>query len=201
MKKTVLLLMLFVSAVAFAAAGGEPAAAPSDFSIGEWNGNVYSNDFLGISYKLPDGWIKYSDEEIAAVMNLSLEMLNDNQKALADLAKLTVVFHMIVKNPETGENISVLTEKVHLDVTSIYYLENLKAQLSALTAINYTIGELSKETIGGREYDVLTATASVSDKTLTLKYYCCKLGKYFLSIVASSMNGEKAAGNLIKAFE
>lgn len=201
MKKTVLLLMLFVSAVAFSAAGGEPAAAPSDFSIGEWNGNVYSNDFLGISYKLPDGWIKYSDEEIAAVMNLSLEMLNDNQKALADLAKLTVVFHMIVKNPETGENISVLTEKVHLDVTSIYYLENLKAQLSALTAINYTIGELSKETIGGREYDVLTATASVSDKTLTLKYYCCKLGKYFLSIVASSMNGEKAAGNLIKAFE
>ncbi len=195
MKKTVLLLMLFVSAVAFA------AAAPSDFSIGEWNGNVYSNDFLGISYKLPDGWIKYSDEEIAAVMNLSLEMLNDNQKALADLAKLTVVFHMIVKNPETGDNISVLTEKVHLDVTSIYYLENLKAQLSALTAINYTIGELSKETIGGREYDVLTATASVSDKTLTLKYYCCKLGKYFLSIVASSMNGEKAAGNLIKAFE
>ena len=201
MTKTVLLLMLFVSAVAFAAAGSEPAAAPSDFSIGEWNGNVYSNDFLGISYKLPDGWIKYSDEEIAAVMNLSLEMLNDNQKALADLAKLTVVFHMIVKNPETGENISVLTEKVHLDVTSIYYLENLKAQLSALTAINYTIGELSKETIGGREYDVLTATASVSDKTLTLKYYCCKLGKYFLSIVASSMNGEKAAGNLIKAFE
>ncbi len=195
MKKTVLLLMLFVSAVAFA------AAAPSDFSIGEWNGNVYSNDFLGISYELPDGWIKYSDEEIAAVMNLSLEMLNDNQKALADLAKLTVVFHMIVKNPETGDNISVLTEKVHLDVTSIYYLENLKAQLSALTAINYTIGELSKETIGGREYDVLTATASVSDKTLTLKYYCCKLGKYFLSIVASSMNGEKAAGNLIKAFE
>ncbi len=195
MKKTVLLLMLFVSAVAFA------AAAPSDFSIGEWNGNVYSNDFLGISYKLPDGWIKYSDEEIAAVMNLSLEMLNDNQKALADLAKLTVVFHMIVKNPETGDNISVLTEKVHLDVTSIYYLENLKAQLSALTAINYTIGELSKGTIGGRGYDVLTATARVSDKTLTLKYYCCKLGKYFLSIVASSMNGEKAAGNLIKAFE
>ena len=201
MKKTVLILMLFVFAVIFAAAGGEPTAAPSDFSIGEWNGNVYTNDFLGISYKLPDGWIKYSDEEIAAVMNLSMEMLNDNQKALADLAKLTVVYYMLVKNPATGENISVFTEKVHLDVTSIYYLENLKAQLSTLTAINYTIGDFTKETVGGREYDVLTATTSVADKTLTQKYYCCKLGKYFLSIVASSMNGEKAAGNLVKAFE
>ena len=193
--------MLFVSIVTFAAAKDAPSAAPSDFSIGEWNGNVYTNDFLGISYKLPDGWTKLSDEEIAAVMHLGIEMLNDNQKALADLAKLTVVYYMLAKSPATGENISVFTEKVPVDVTAIYYLENLKAQLPTITAINYTIGEFTKETVGGREYDVLTATAEASGRTLTQKYYCYKLGKYFLSIIASSMNGEKAVDNLIKAFD
>ncbi len=54
--------------------------AAAEFSTGEWYGNVYTNDFIGIKYELPQGWEKYGDEEIAEIMNLGKEFLNDNQK-------------------------------------------------------------------------------------------------------------------------
>jgi hypothetical protein len=28
----------------------------TEFSMGEWNDNVYTNDFLGLKFNLPEGW-------------------------------------------------------------------------------------------------------------------------------------------------
>ena len=42
----------------------------TDISRGEWNGNQYVNEFANIKFNLPSGWSKYSDEQIAQVMNV-----------------------------------------------------------------------------------------------------------------------------------
>ena len=200
MRKIILILMLFACTVTFAAAKEAGTSVPANFSMGSWNGNVYTNDFLGLKFTLPEGWTRYSDEQIAAAMNLSNEKLND-QKSLVELAKLTVVNYMFVNNPTTGETIVVTTEKAHLDVTTEFYLDNIKTQLEALTSVSYKVSGITKETIADREYHVLTAALTSSGKTVIQKYYCCRLDKHFLSIMVVSPKGKKAAGELIKAFE
>lgn len=92
--------------------------AAAEFSTGEWYGNVYTNDFIGIKYELPQGWEKYGDEEIAEIMNLGKEFLNDNQKKYAELSKLTTVYHILTNNPATSDTICLITEKTFLGISA-----------------------------------------------------------------------------------
>ena len=83
----------------------------TDISRGEWNGNQYVNEFANIKFNLPSGWSKYSDEQIAQVMNVGVELLNDDQKKLAELAQSMVIYGMVANDDTTKANVSVLLEK------------------------------------------------------------------------------------------
>lgn len=172
-----------------------------EFSMGEWNDNVYTNEFLGLKFKLPEGWTYASDEEIADMMNLGTEFLNDDQKVAAEVSKLTSAYYMVANDPNTGNNVSIISEKPVMEVSTENYMNQLKAQLSAVESINYEIGETSKEKIADREYDTLTASASMSGVKITQKYYIYKMDRYFIGIIATSTTGETAFNEMIKSFE
>lgn len=172
-----------------------------EFSMGEWNNNVYTNEFLGLKFKLPEGWNYASDEEIADMMNLGTELLNDDQKAAAEVSKLTTAYYMVANDPNTGNSISIISEKPVMEVSTEYYMNELKTQLSAVESINYEIGETSKEKIADREYDTLTASASMSGVKITQKYYIYKMDRYFVGIIVTSTTGETAFNEMIKSFE
>lgn len=192
----VLVLLMFVLAMAVAA-----PKSSGELSMGEWKKNVYTNDFLGIKYRLPEGWTRYGDAEMAEIMQLGTELISDNQKYLAELAKLNLVYYMLVNNPSTGDNIVVLTEKSALDYTVDYYIDAVKTQLQNVDALKYEFSATSKEKIAGVEYNALVATASTGNISMTQKYYARKMGKYFVSIIASSRSGEAAINDMMKAFE
>lgn len=173
----------------------------TQFSMGKWEDNVYTNDFLGIKFNLPEGWKAATDEEIAKMMNVGKELLNDDQKALAELAEKSGVYYMSVNDPSTGNNIIVLTEKTAVDVNTEYYINQLKTQLTSVNSVKYTIGETSKATIAGREYDTLTATASMYGYTTTQRYYVYKMDKYFVGIIVTSNTGESAIDEMMNSFE
>lgn len=173
----------------------------TEFSMGKWEDNVYTNDFLGIKFNLPEGWKAATDEEIAKMMNVGKELLNDDQKALAELAEKSGVYYMSVNDPSTGNNIIVLTEKTAVNVNTDYYINQLKTQLTSVSSIKYQIGETSKATVAGREYDTLTATASMYGYTTTQRYYVYKIDKYFVGIIVTSNTGESAIDEMMNSFE
>ena len=41
-----------------------------EFSLGDTTGSTYTNDFLGISCTLPEGWVFYTDEQMKELNNL-----------------------------------------------------------------------------------------------------------------------------------
>ncbi len=170
-----------------------------EFSMGEWNDNVYENNFLGIKFNLPEGWKSSTDEEIAEMMNLGVEMLNDDQKAAAELAELTSVTYVVANNPNTGNSVTIMSEKPLMEVTTEYYITQLRTQLSAIESMKYEIGETSKEKIADTEYDVLTV--SVPDYGIMQKYYVHKMDKYIICIIATSVNGETGINEIIECFE
>ena len=179
----------------------EEKSESKEFSMGEWENNVYTNDFLGIKYNLPSGWKYSSDEEIAKLMNVGKELLNDDQKNLGEIAELTSVYYVVANDPNTGNNIVIMSEKPLMEASTDYYINSLKTQLENLDSINYEIGETSKETIGSRQYDTLTVSTSSNGVKLAQKYYIYKLDKYFVDIIVTSTNGEANISNMMKSFE
>lgn len=172
-----------------------------EFSMGSWSDNVYLNDFLGLKFKLPNGWKYSSDEEIAEMMNLGAELLNDEQKAAAEVSKLNSAYYMVANDPNTGDNISIISEKPAMEVTTEFYINQLKTQLQNVNTINYEIGETSKETVAGKECDTLTVDASMSGVKMTQRYYIYKVDKYVICIISTSTSGEQKINDIMKNFE
>ena len=204
MKKAIkiALIIFLVASMLFALTGcGKEKENKVEFSMGEWKDNVYENEFLGLEFNLPEGWEYSSDEEIAKTMNLGTELLNDDQKYAAEVSKLNSVYYMLAKNPSTGDNVTVLSEKPLVDVTTEYYLDQLETQLTAVDSINYEIGDASKEKVAGREYSTLTVKAKMSGIELTQKYFVYKMDEYFIGIIATSANGETGINDMMKSFK
>lgn len=172
-----------------------------EFSMGSWSDNVYSNDFLGLKFKLPNGWKYSSDEEIAEMMNLGTELLNDEQKAAAEISKLNNAYYMVANDPNTGDNISIISEKPAMEVTTEFYINQLKTQLQNVNTIKYEIGETSKEAVAGKECDTLTVDASMSGVKMTQRYYIYKVDKYVVCIISTSTSGEQKINEIMKSFE
>ena len=167
-------------------------------SLGTWEGSVYTNDFLNLTYNLPQNWVKYSDEEIAEIMNLGAEIVTNGNEFLKEVSKLTSVYYIFTQDLETNNNVSVYSEKVVYDFDVEYYLTQVKNQLESLTDINYVIGENSSANIDGVEYTTLDV--SVAGLPILQKYYVRKQGKYFVGIIATSMTGEEGITEIMECF-
>lgn len=177
----------------------ETSKTEKELSMGSWNESVYTNDFLNLKYTLPAGWISYSNEEIATLMNISSDLAYGEKDFLKEIAKLTSVYYLFTQNTTNNNNVSVLTEKPLVDVTVEYYIDQLKTQLAAMTTIKYEIGETSTIKIGDKDVTVLSVTAP--EYNLLQKYFVYKVDKYFVGIVATSTTGEDGINEIINCFE
>ena len=150
---------------------------------------------------MPEGWIYSSDEEIAEMMNLGTELLNDEQKASAEIAKLTSAYYMVAQDENTGSNVTIVSEKQLANTTTEDYISALKTQLSSVQSMSYKIGETSKEKVGEIETDTLTVSAETYGVQVAQKYYVYKIDKYIVAIIATSLEGETGINEIIECFE
>ena len=87
MKKWLALLLAAMMALALVACGDTPANNDNDnkdndtkteeFARGSWDGNVYTNDSLNLTVTVPDGWKIATDEELAAIMGITIDSLTE----------------------------------------------------------------------------------------------------------------------------
>ena len=173
-----------------------------EFSMGEWKVNTYENSFLGVKFELPNGWERLDNEQIAEMMNLGNTIVsNDLNADIEEIKDLNSACYMVANDTSTGNNITIMSEKPILNVTTGKYLESLKSGLEQMTTIKYVIGETSKETVAGKTYDTLTATATVNGVSLVQKYYVRKVDNYVLAIIATSITGEDGINSMMKSFK
>ena len=171
-----------------------------EFSKGEWNNGVYENKFLGLKFKLPDGWKYSSDEEIAKNLNNGLELLNEDQREKVEEALETKgVFYLQANDLTTNNNVQVFTEKVPTGISEEAYLEQVSKQLSALENVNYNIGEIAKEKVTNKEYTTLQV--EVPEYNVLQKYFIYKKDNYIVGIIVTSITGKTAISEIIENFE
>ncbi len=170
------------------------------FPKGEWNNGVYENKFLGLKFKLPDGWKYSSDEEIAKNLNNGLELLNEDQREKVEEALETKgVFYLQANDLTTNNNVQVFTEKVPTGISEEAYLEQVSKQLSALENVNYNIGEIAKEKVTNKEYTTLQV--EVPEYNVLQKYFIYKKDNYIVGIIVTSITGKTAISEIIENFE
>lgn len=171
-----------------------------EFSMGEWNDNVYTNDFLGLKFNLPEGWTYSSDKELAKELNNGLELLNEDQRESVEKALETKgIYYLQAKDPATNNNVLVFTEKVPKGTSEEYYLQQVANQLSAIESVNYNIGQIGKENILNKEY--FTLQEEIEEYGVLQKHYIYIKGDYVVGIIITSITGENVFDEVIREFE
>lgn len=171
-----------------------------EVSLGNWDGSTYKNDFLNLSYTLPENWIRYSDDEIMKLMNLGTELAYSDNEAMKKILDLTSVYYLFAQNENNYSNVSVFSEKVILDITVEQYLEQVKKQLLTQPDFKFVPGEMSSTHISGIEYKTLDV--KVDDFDMIQKYLIRKEGDYFIGInVTSAIGSVNEIEEIINCFK
>lgn len=162
--------------------------------------NVYNNGYADITFKLPDGWAFATDEQIADMMNVAVEMLDSENGNLAEVIEETGLYDMVANDQTNGTSVMVMFEKSMLNVNEEYYLNNVKNGLEAVTEFSYQVSdEITTQTVGGREYKVLTA--EVPEYNMVQKYYVEKKDNYFIDILITYIDGVADLDSILANFQ
>lgn len=172
-----------------------------EFSMGEWEGNVYKNDFLGFTYTMPEEWTRSTDEEIADEMKIAKDLLTDKQQLAYEASKLNNVYYLVASNEKTGDNVRVISEKTSSSVSTIDYINAVKSGLAEVTTIKYEEVGVTKEKLGNIDCDVLTEKGVYLGVTVYQKYYVYKVDNYCVSVIVTTSAGESKIDEMVACFK
>lgn len=162
--------------------------------------NVYKSEYAGITFKLPEGFKYATDEEIAEMMNIGAEVLSEHRDNVAEIIDQTGLYDMVAQDENYGTSVMVMFEKATLNVGVDFYLSNVKKGLEEVTEMGYQVSDdLTTETVGGKEYKVLTAT--IPEMGLTQKYYVQKKDGYFIDILVTYFDEYVDLNTLLANFQ
>ena len=171
-------------------------------SLGTWSDNTYTNDFLGVTYTMPEGWVRKTDEEILEDMELGAELIGNNAELNKKIAELTTVTYFMTSDINTGNNIILMSEKTFSsNITIDKYMDAVITNIQKVDTINYTVGERKKENINGFKYESLDLSASSDGVTINQRYYVRKNGRYFISVIITSVTGTESIPDMIGAIK
>ena len=162
----------------------EPAEIPAEVTgspvRGKWNGNVYSSAYLGFRFVLQDGWAVASEAEIATLMELGEEILNEiseNELSIPsefwDMADITVFHELMASNIDTGASVQIIFERLLFPNTGISAPDYIKIAAPFLEEFGFTVDLSNTDTvkIGENSWYLLAAEVNYGEIPLYQNMY------------------------------
>lgn len=162
---------------------------------GKWDGETFTSEFADLKLQLPDGWVSATDEEIASIMGVTVEALNNNGNQLSEeLLKQQSIYDAVVQNKTTGNNIIIMLENLKMSVggtkcTEEEYMDAVKEQIKQSSGDGYKFGEVYEEKVGTYTYKVFKA--EITDTEQVQYFYARRVEDYMNSIVVTICDDEK----------
>ena len=198
MKKLLALILALIMAVAFTSCGddrtfddiggnidGGSVSSEEDtlVELGGVDGTVYKNASVGIQVVAPEGWIFYSDAEIAE--------LNQNN---TDLEASNSMIDMMIIETTSGNNVSVSFEnlgKIYGSVIGVdKYLELSKTNLTSdAEFMANVVGDITTTTItiAGETWGCLKFSQTSGGMQFSQICAVKKCGKYMALVTATGL--------------
>ena len=108
MKKLFALILALAMLFALAACGSEGTA---ELTRGTVTGSRYESSFLGIGCELDESWHVFSDEELAELMNVGVEMYSDPEK-YRSLIESADVLQDFNASDGSGASVNIVFQKL-----------------------------------------------------------------------------------------
>jgi hypothetical protein len=183
-------------------------AAPEkeDPLMGETVNNVYANGFLGITCQLDAQWTVFNKEQLAQLMGLTSDLMNNDAVENA-MENGTVVMAFYAQSLDGTLNMNIALERLSL-VNGILmdeesYINVSKSQLApALESMgmeNVTV-ETAKLLFAGEERYGLRIHATIQGVDFDEALVCIKNGNYIASVTVGTV-GENKTDDLLAMFK
>lgn len=158
-----------------------------EFSLGNTDGLVYENKFIGIGCTLNSDWSFYTDEQIKQINNITNDLAGDAYvEAMKDA---NLIYDMFATSGDQLNNMNVILEKVNpLALAALDIEENLKNAFQSSKGalenmgygnISYQIDEI---TVAGKNHKSLYITAEISGIKMYQKTIIIKCNGYLASV-------------------
>ena len=185
--------------------GNDTNSDDGEFSTGNRAGNIYKSDFIGISYKLDNGWSFYNDQKINELNNIATDLTGDALKEA--IKNATVVYDMCAVDENQLNSVNVNLEKVNVaQLLALNIANNFKAVAPTLVDsfknMGYTNIEYKVTTVkvDGKDMDALYTTAEINGVKMYQTMFAKKCNGYLANFCITTF-GENKNADLIDNFE
>lgn len=189
MKKWLSLTLCIVMVLLLVACAGGKV----ELSRGKIDGDVYTNEVLKFEFTKPESWVYSTDEEVAALVNMSAEKIL-GKKFKESLENNPSVYDMMVVDSITRSNVSVgyenLSKTLSTNITVKQYIEALKNQLANVSAMTVTFPDtFESANLGETEFTKVVCSVNASGRSMKQVYYLHKIDKYMSFIIVTIPSG------------
>ena len=163
-----ILCSLLIAAVLLALGG----CAGSQAQLGQWEDNVFTNDWFEITVTIPDGYQVLGADEIQNILGAGQEaIINDGLMTAEELdeAEGNTIYDFYVFDPTETSSLALGYEKLPASVSEEEYLDSVKINLESLQSLEYELGQTETVTLGKHEY--MKMTASLNGGAVSQEYY------------------------------
>jgi hypothetical protein len=168
-------------------------ALPDNLARGIIEGQVYTSAYAGFSFTAPKGWDYATDEQLASMMDLSMDaMANAGMEFSEDAMEKQLLVDMMTTNTATGSNVLLQYENLALTgntgMSAEKYLSYTKDQLEKADLIAYDFHDIAETEFCGQTYQMMQA--DMTDYGTSQFFYARKLDKYMVCIIVSVFGGD-----------
>ena len=176
------------------------------FSRGTITDNIYSSEYSGLTFTPPNSdWVYASDEEMASMMNVSVDILNDvGISASQEEINAVTIYDMIAQDPYSGTNVIILYENLSLVQDGLSYSAEDYLQASnemlAQTGFYDNFSAISEVTLCGETYVSQNITGSMNGVATNQYYFTRRIDDYMLSIIISLFGNQYDIDSMLANF-
>ena len=175
-----------------------------EFTKGIITENGWESEWLGMRYVMSDGMVMSTEEELAAAMGLSQEMLSEDfSEVQLKYAEMVTVQEMMCTAPDLATNVNLSVENVQLSISVDAFIELFKNTISELdmSAMKMTfVGETEDVIIAGKEFKKLKCEVDYDGVVVLQDYYIAMQDTRAISIVNTYVD-ETTAEIMMSGFQ
>lgn len=163
----------------------------------------YESEYLGYRFTTPEGFTLKTQEELAALMGMSMDMISqDFSDAQMEYAKASIIYDLMASNA-IGTNVNIVLQQ--LDTTGLtldLLAETTMQQMAGLTSMECILSD-SYEIVefAGAEYAKYTATVTAQGVVMNQEYYVGMKPDRIVNFTFTYVDGEENQKDaLVNAF-
>ncbi len=174
-------------------------ASKTVYTRGTWKGNLYTNETLGFTYTMPDGWTAKSDDALMVSIDNGYAALTEEQKKDYDYSKNKTIYDFMVSEENGFSSLQLMVENLSMtagagSMKEEDYARSLKQQLEKITSITYSVEEPYSAELYDCTYLVLPTVVedpTVDGERLCQDYYIHKNGKLMATFTGVYLESER----------